>query len=278
MLDSQTISKIEEFVYAKPRSIQEIATCIGKNWRTADRYVDEIEKNLGTLSIRIFRGGTRGALKIVYWSSMEKVSHSIFQDRLEKDIFNAKRKEDFSPFDIYQYVPEKSKSFSVPKNEETSLTEFTNILLNAKKQVLFFSGNLSFINLKDKKENSYKILEELVKRKVNIKILCRVGLNGRENVEKVLSLNAKYGRELIEVRHDAQPIRGIIIDGKFLRLKERKEPTGKLNELKKSFLIFYNIDDKAWVDWLVRIFWKKFSNSMDANTRLEQLKAIKLPT
>ena len=49
-----------------------------KNWRTADRYVDEIEKSFGTLSTRVFRGGTRGALKIVFWSSVEKIRGTVF--------------------------------------------------------------------------------------------------------------------------------------------------------------------------------------------------------
>ena len=45
MLTNELIKKIEEFVYSKPRSVQEIAQLIGKNWRTADRYISEIEKN-----------------------------------------------------------------------------------------------------------------------------------------------------------------------------------------------------------------------------------------
>jgi len=94
VLNSQTIQKLEDFVYAKPRSVQEIAEHLGKNWRTADRYVDEIEKDFGTVSTRVFRGGTRGALKIVYWSSTEKASHSIFQEKLEKELYAAKKKED----------------------------------------------------------------------------------------------------------------------------------------------------------------------------------------
>ncbi len=281
MLNSQTISKIEEFVYAKPRSIQEIALHIGKNWRTADRYVEEIEKNFGTISTRTFRGGTRGALKIVYWSSVEKVSHSIFQDKLEKDILSLKKKEDFSAFDIYQYVPEKDRTFSVQSiaegDEEGNLDDFSDLILGAKKQVLFFSGNLSFINVVCKNGPVYKLIEELVKRKVSIKILCRVGFNGKENVERVLSLNSKYGRELVEVRYDVQPLRGVIIDGKIASLKEIKIPTKKINELKRPVLIFYRISEKSWVEWLSGLFWKQFSNSMDANKRLEQLKAIKLP-
>ncbi|MFA5084403.1 MAG: hypothetical protein WC475_03455, partial [Candidatus Paceibacterota bacterium] len=86
MLRSQEIKKIEDFVYVKPRSVQEIAEHIGKNWRTADRYIEDIVKNFGTLAIRVFREGTRGALKIVYWASAEKISSSVFQERLENKI------------------------------------------------------------------------------------------------------------------------------------------------------------------------------------------------
>jgi len=276
MLNTQTINKIEEFVYAKPRSIQEIAGFIGKNWRTADRYVDEIEKNFGTISTRVFRGGTRGALKIAYWSSVEKVSPSIFQERLEQEIFNCKKKEDFSAFDIFQYVPDKNRKILIYDKEEDNLEGFKKLLLSAQKQILFFSGNLSFINLKEKKKDLSYIFEKLADKKVMMKILCRVDLAGRENIERVLSVNLKHGKNLIEIRHDAHPIRGVIIDGKFVRLKEVKEPTGKINELNKKTFIFYNISDKSWADWLSRIFWKKFSNSMDANKRLEHLKQIKI--
>ena len=68
MLTQETIKKIESFVFKQPRSIQEIAQHINKNWRTADRYVNEIQDNFGTVSTKVFRKGTRGALKIVYQS------------------------------------------------------------------------------------------------------------------------------------------------------------------------------------------------------------------
>jgi len=276
MLDSETITKIEEFVYVKPRSIQEIAELIKKNWRTADRYIDEIQKNFGTISKRVFRGGTRGALKIIYWSSVEKVSSSIFQERLEKEIFNCKKKEDFSAFDIFQYVLEKNRKSFVFDKEEENIMDFKNILLGAKKQILFFSGNLSFINIEDKEKDMYDIFEKLIKNKVNIKILCRVDLVGMKNIQRLLSLNLKYGNKLIEIRHDSHPIRGFIIDGNFIRLKEVKEPTGKIKELNKRKFIFYNISDKSWAEWLSKIFWKKFSNSMDSNKRLEHLNQINI--
>lgn len=275
MLNTETISKIEEFVYIKPRSIQEIAEFTKKNWRTADRYVNEIEKNFGTISTRVFRGGTRGALKVVYWASVEKVSSSIFQERLEKEIFNSKKKEDFSAFDIFQYVPEKNRQSFVFDKEEKNMNDFVKILLSAKKQILFFSGNLSFININDKKKDIFEVFDKLVEKKINIKILCRVDLTGKQNIERVLSLNSKYGKNLIEIRHEVHPIRGVIVDGSFIRLKEVKEPTGKIRELNKKKFIFYNIFEKSWAEWLSRIFWKKFSNSIDANKRLEHLNQIR---
>ncbi|MGC9309205.1 MAG: hypothetical protein ACP5D2_00735, partial [Candidatus Nanoarchaeia archaeon] len=109
MLDSKIVKKIEDFVYSKPRSMQEIAKHINKNWRTADRYVDKIEHDFGTISTRTFRKGTRGALKIVYWAGVERASNSIFQEQLEEDIFKGKNKYEFSGFDIFQHVPDKQK-------------------------------------------------------------------------------------------------------------------------------------------------------------------------
>ncbi len=278
MLKNEEIKKIEDFVYAKPRSIQEIAEHLDISWRTADRYIDEIKENFGTIEVRVFREGTRGALKIVYWASVEKVSSSLFQEQLEKEIYSAKRKEDFSAFDIFQHVPDKNKKAIIEKSIEedtTNLKELAEILKSAKKQVLIFSGNLSFINLKNKTIDVYKILDELVKNDINIKILSRVDLTSRENIEKVLALNFKYGKELIEIRHRDHPLRANIIDNKILRIKEIKEPTGKINELDKKIFIFYTIKDKEWTEWISRIFWKMFSSSVSSKKRLEELARIK---
>ena len=277
MLDSQTIKKIEDFVYSQPRSIQEIALHIGKSWRTADRYTREIEKEFGTITTKTFRGGTRGALKIVYWSSVEKVSSSIFQEKLEEEIMRLKKKEDFSAFEIYQHVSSDKKKATIEKKEkedETNLKELKDYMEKATKQILIFSGNLSWVNLENKKISFFGELDKLVKRNISIKILSRVDLAGLENIRKALSLNFKHGKEIVEIRHCEQPLRAIIIDKKIARLKEIKEPTGKINELNKRLYIFYTIKDKEWIDWLSRIFWKLFSNSIDANKRIEELRKL----
>jgi len=278
MLDTETIRKIEDFVYPQPRSIQEIAQFIGKNWRTADRYVDEITKQFGTLSTKNFREGTRGALKVVYWASVEKVSNSIFQEQMEKDILTGKTKHDFSGFNIFQHVKDKEKTAWVKqgKNEVDlgRLSDFTEFLNKAEKQVLFFSGNLSFVNYKDKKNDVFKVLESLVKRGISIKIICRVDIGGRNNVEKLLSLNHKYGKELIEIRHREQPLRITVVDKKIANIKEVKEPTGRENELNEKTFIFYTIKDREWIEWLSKIFWKMFNNSVSSEKRTAEMDKI----
>ena len=275
MLDSITIKKIEDFVCQKPRSVQELAVHLGKNWRTVDRYIEEIEKNFGTISTRVFRGGTRGALKIVYWSSMEKLSSSIFQEKLEEDILKARRKDDFSAFDIFQHIDDKKKKVTIEHIEGDNIEGLKKKLLTAKKQLLIFSGNLSFINLKNKKVDTLDVFEELVKNGISIKIICRVDLDGMENIKKLLSLNFKHGKDLVEIRHTEQPLRTIIYDEELATLKEVKEPTGKINELNKKVFIYYAIKDKEWIKWLKRIFWKMFNNSISAKKRLEELEKLK---
>ncbi len=278
MLSNEIIKKIEDFVYSKPRSIQEVALHIGKNWRTADRYIQEIETDFGTLSTKVFREGTRGALKIVFWSSVEKVSSSVFQQNLEEQILKARRKEEFSPFDIFQYVGDKDKEAyreSNSKQTDDNLRDYARLLEKAEKQVLIFSGNLSFINLKGKNFDMMETFESLIKKKIPIKVLCRVDLAGKSNVEKLLSLNFKHGKEMIEIRHHDQPIRGAIIDNKRIRLKEVNIPTLKKGELKEEVYVIYNIKNKEWSEWLSKIFWKMFSSSIDAKVRLVQMNKLK---
>jgi DNA-binding transcriptional regulator LsrR (DeoR family) len=53
MLTKDSIKKINEFVYSKPRTVAEIARLLKVNWRTANRYVEKIEKEEGTISIRM---------------------------------------------------------------------------------------------------------------------------------------------------------------------------------------------------------------------------------
>ncbi|VVB77728.1 Uncharacterised protein [uncultured archaeon] len=106
-------------------------------------------------------------------------------------------------------------------------------------------------------------------------MICRVDISGKENIEKLLSLNFKYGREAIEIHHREQPLRATIIDNRVFNLKEVKEPTGRDKELNKKTFIFYTINDHDWAEWLSKIFWKMFSSSIDTNKRLQEMNKIK---
>ena len=55
MLTTEIAKKINDFVYVKPRAVDEISQHIGKNWRTANRYVERIIEQQGTISTKTFR-------------------------------------------------------------------------------------------------------------------------------------------------------------------------------------------------------------------------------
>ncbi len=277
MLNQEIVHKIEEFVCIQPRSVLEISEHLKKNWRTTARYVEEIETQFGTLKTKTFRGGTRGALKIVYWNLNEKISKNVFQQELEQQILNSRKKEDFSAFDIFQYVEEKHKSLVIEKSFETgndNLNDMQSLIKSVKKQLIVFSGNLSWINLKNKKTNSFSFIDELVKKGVKIKVICDVNLSGIKNIEKLISLNFKHNCELIEIKHRKQPLRGMISDNGQFRINEVAEATGKIEELNKGFFIFYTIKDKEWSEWLTKIFYKMFNTGTDVTLRMKELNKV----
>lgn len=277
MLDNKTIQKIEKLVNSEPRSINEIATLLNKNWRTIDRYLKQIEEEYGTVFTKTFRGGTRGALKVAYSGALDKISNTSFKLELEKKIIRSRRKEEFSAFDIFQFVPDKNKLVIVENKiseSGTNLKELVEILRSTKKELKLFSGNLSWINLKLGDIDLFNELEELAKKGIKVKVLCRINLEGIHNIKKTLALNYKYGKDLIEIRHREHPIRAFVIDNKTTRLKEIKEPTGKIKELDKKKFIFYTIKDKEWTEWLGKIFTKLFNSSIGSEKRLFELNKL----
>jgi hypothetical protein len=281
-LESETIKKICDFVKIKPRAIQEVAELIKKNWRTAERYVEKIEQETGCISTRVFREGTRGALKIVYWNAIEDIHSTSFQEELLDAITQGKRKQDFSPFDIYQYVPDKKKKAYVediskidPDIEISEEQDLIGFLRQASRQVLILSGNLSWINSHQGEINILNILRELIKRNISIKVIARVSMIGAENVKKLLAMNKEPGRDMVEVRHRYQPLRAIIVDNKAVKLREIRDPAYyRAGELKKKIEVFYDIYDKDWIEWLQKIFWKMFSNAMPAEKRIKEIELI----
>lgn len=282
MLDSQTVKKISDFVYQKPRSVQEIAHYLQKNWRTADAYVDRMIKEQGILSVRTFREGTRGALKIVFWSNIEKIHSSDFQERLFKRIESSRGKDDFSPFDIYQYVDDDKRYAFLEEQSESVISPKQNLigsLRSAEQQVLIFSGNLSWVNASQGKTRMMDVFEELAERNIPIKILCRVDIESISNIRRMLEINHKIRKEMIEIRHAEQPFRTFVIDTKLARFKEIRATEQPEKKKKKSrgdrqTYIFYEIRDVDWVEWVQKVFWNIFRTSIKAEKRIADIETI----
>jgi len=277
-IEKETVEKINNFVKEKPRTIQEVALLINRSWRTADRYVKEIEEKEGTMGVRTFRKGTRGALKIVYWKSLDNIGGSAFQELLFKRIELGKNKLDFSPFDIYQCVDSKKRNAFLEQQEDENVNANQNImgiLREAQKEVLFFSGNLSWANLYQNGKKITDVFKELAERDVTLKFLTRVDVTSIKNVEKILALNKIIGKERIFVRHYEQPLRAFVVDNKLAQFKEIKNPKDyEKEELNKRTYIFYEIYDKEWVEWIINIFYSLYRSAIPAQDRLKNLKTI----
>lgn len=272
MLDKEITSQINNFVAQKPRTIQEIAELIGKNWRTAESYIQRISQEQGTIATRTFRGGTRGALKIVYWNQINK-NQSSFQERLMQKIISAKTKEEFSAFDIYQHIDDNNRECFLEKQEGAlNIKQDLNATIaSAQEQVLIFSGDLSWAIAKQNNEPLLKGFEELMQKNVPIKIVANIDLNSMKHVDQILRLNDKYGKELIEIRHAQQPLRAFIIDNNLMRIKEKYF----MKKSSSHTFLFYNIKDPDWINWLQKVFWNFYSTSIDAKKRIIDLKTIK---
>lgn len=275
MLEKKVSKKIIELVYLRPRSIQEIAQHIQKNWRTANSYVEKIAREEGTIAITTFREGTRGALKIVYWNNVEKIHSNDFQERLFRKIEVAKTKNDFSPFDIYQYVEQDKRAAFLEEQSEYTVTEKQDLvgaLRKASRQILIFSGDLSWINAKQGKTKLVDVFTELLEKGVSIKILCRVNLESMNKIQKAIGINESLKSKLLEIRHAEQAFRAFLIDDEFVRFKELREGNTKK---KKNTYIFYDIMDSEWIAWIQKIFWHFFRQSIQAQKRIEDIETIK---
>ena len=271
LLDQETIKRVEAFVRSEPRTIQEIALLLAKTWRTADSYVERIANEAGTIATKTFRGGTRGALKIAYWNVLERFHASAFQERLFEKIIAGREKQDFNPFDIYQYVDEQKRRAFAERQTVYNVTEkqnLVNALRMAEQQVLIFAGDLSWAVARQGEVSLLSLLEELVVRKVPVRIVCDVDLESVENIERLHSLNEKYKSEMIEVRHAQQPLRAFVVDGSFARFKQRKRGA------QEDVYVFYEVFDESWVSWVQRVFWEMFRAGIGAGQRIKDLRSI----
>lgn len=266
MLDQKTADKIIKFVRNEPKTIQEISKHIGRSWVTTDTYVKKVKTDTGMIGIKVFRKGTQGALKIAYYA--KEVSGDDLQSMLYNQITTATKKTEFDFFEIFQFINDKKKQLTF---EQYKKPRMITLLRQAQSVVYIFSGNLSFVKLKEKGVSVIQALEELLERKVRIKILCRVNVASINNIAKIQHLMRKYG-DLIEIRHRYQPLRGFVVDedvGRFM--SEESVEDYKEGELEKNLSIFYEVYDKEWIRWLERLFWSLFKQSIEYNSRAKQL-------
>ena len=280
VLDNKTTEAIKSLVYQKPRSINNVAHAIGKNWRTADRYVDQIKLQTGTIKTITFREGTRGALKIVYWNNTEKIYATDIQEKLFKQVELGVEKSDFSPFEIYQYVDPAAREayyeeVANEKNYDYNVKSLAPHFKSAEKEVCIFAGNLALIHLKHRGKTIFKYIEECVKRKVLVKIITNINIIDLDNVERILSLNTGLRESLVEVRHDITPLRAYIFDDTLVKLGEIDKGQQKTGQVNKTLAVYYEIRDKAWIEWMQKLFWKKFQNAVHSNIRLDNFKSLR---
>ena len=277
-IDLATVKRINDFVYTKPRAVQEVAQLIKRNWRTAESYIQQISSQMGTIAVRTLREGTRGAVKIAYWNNTDAINATQAQELLMKKLEVGKTKKDFSPFDIYQYVHKKKRTSFFEDQAEENINvkqDLVGSLRKAKRQVLIFSGNLSWANLIQGREKLIDVFAELADKGIHIKILTKVDITSIENVSKVLGINAHTGKDMIEVRHCEQPLRAFSVDNKFVKLKEIKDPKDYGSCKRKKTYIFYEIRDEPWLEWLQKVFWRFFASSIPAKRRVEDLRTVK---
>ncbi|MDO8661256.1 MAG: hypothetical protein Q7K43_05170, partial [Candidatus Woesearchaeota archaeon] len=147
--------------------------------------------------------------------------------------------------------------------------------LEQTEQELFcFTGNMSWLHLVEDNIPVLRALEDLLKRKVHIRMVGRVDLSVMENLNKISRLLTKYAGQ-IEIHHAMQPLRGFIIDNKVVRLKDEKEAKlYRKGELKGDLRVFYDIYDPEWIYWIQQVFWNLYRGSPTAEQRIEELKKI----
>jgi hypothetical protein len=277
MLDDKGIKQVIDFVKKEPRTVQDVSKLIGRSWVTTDSYLGKIKESTGLIAIKTFRKGTQGALKIVYHTSTEASKSDELKTILSNQIMNGRSKEDFDFMEIFQFIDDKKKKAFVDiakENVTSKKANFVNLLSSASDKVYIFSGNLSFINLKEGNKKTIDIIEDLLKRKVMIKIICRVNMASLLNINKLNKLMIKY-QGLIEIKHSYQPLRGLIVDNNIARFKDEEQVQSyKKGELDKNQVIFYETYDEEWILWLQNVFWGMFRNAISAESRINEINQV----
>src|SRR3989344_2525040 len=182
--------KLLELIAQSPRSIQELAVELNKNWRTIDNYITKLVEE-GLISVKEFKKGSRVAFKIVYIQPDINYQISNVQKKILRQIESGKRSQDFSPLNIIQYIPQKEVTsyFNPAKLPTNKITEDLSLFLNqATNSLQMFSGDLSWVDLKSSKGSILDVIEGLARDKVVIKIIARVDKSTKTRIEKLVTI------------------------------------------------------------------------------------------
>jgi DNA-binding transcriptional ArsR family regulator len=282
-MDGEIRQKVLDLIHSRPRAISEIAENIGKNWRTADRYVEQLASE-GLIKVHVFRKGGRGALKISYWPSSIGENPSAMKNFLLQKILNGTKKEHFSSLDILQHVKKNKRIVQHLTGEVYhgggNVSDFFKAIDSAKKQILYFSGNLSFTNMGDKYKEQLDLIEKKIKQGVEMYYLTRVDVSNKKTILDLLEINKKGHSGKIEIRYSHQPLRCTVVDDSVFYMKEgfscytENKKEDKENEWTEGEYI-YTINDKEWVNWISDVFWHIWRGSVDCKIRLNALDEIR---
>lgn len=263
--------EILEIVHERPHAIAEIAFKINKNWRTANRYVEQLEKE-DVLKTHVFRKGGRGSLKIAYWPNSLTESPSSVKNFLLQRILQGRNKDDFSPLDIIQHVlPKKRKTIEISKesyHSKENVEDFLTSLKKAEHHILFFSGNLSFMNLGKRTEDFFDIFTKKLQQGVNLYMLTRVDSSNEKIVQQLLQLNSASAKGKVHIKYAQHPLRCTVIDEKEFSIKENLTSS----EIDDTFI--YYVFDESWVKWVTDIFWYMWNGSIEAQKRLDVIRSL----
>ncbi len=257
VLHDKDTSPIVNFVKKEPRSIQEIARFISKSWLTADSYVSQIEQKTGLISTKTFRKGSRGALKVVFYNTPDRLLQDEVKEKLFNDIKIGKRKYDFDFMELFQNIPDNQKKVvlkyvNIEKSSKSKLKSANlknsksnnSNLNNSSASVNSDKSSISLANAKLKsfedtlasaKYNVYffsgnlsfvnestggKNVLDLFEKLLQRKV--RIKILCRVNFASIKNID-KISRlltkypDLLELRHCYHPLRGFIVDEEFAR-------------------------------------------------------------
>lgn len=66
-----------------------------------------------------------------------------------------------------------------------------------------------------------------------------------------------------------------LFDNTAAKFAEVKVPQSRPGEIQKKTALYYAIYDDEWIDWLKKIFWKRFRAAIPAKNRLDAFESMK---